>query len=191
MVHFLYGTIHYVIHFPLSIPCVIPSHVVPALGHMICFSPCEKQPLWLKLLLLFNHSVVSEVMQPHGPQQARLPCTSQSPRVCSNSCPLSRWCHPTILSSGIPFSSCPQSFSASGGMMIFQWVSSLYQVAIGLELQLQYSPSSEYSGLISFRIDWFDLLAVQETLKSLLQDHSSKASVLQCSAFFMVPLSYP
>ena len=60
-----------------------------------------------------------------------------------------------------------------------------------MELQLQHSPSSEYSGLISFRIYWFDLLAVQETLKSLLQHHSSKTSVIQHSAFFMVQLSHP
>ena len=60
-----------------------------------------------------------------------------------------------------------------------------------LEFQLQLGPSNEYSGLISFRIDWFDLLAVQRTLKSLLQHHTSKASILQCSAFFMVQLSHP
>ena len=60
-----------------------------------------------------------------------------------------------------------------------------------MEFQLQHHPSNEYSGLISFRIDWFDLLAVQETLKSFLQHHSSKASILQCSAFFMVQLSHP
>ena len=60
-----------------------------------------------------------------------------------------------------------------------------------MELQLQHSPSSEYSGLISFRMDWLDLLAVQGTLKSLLQHHSSKASILQCSAFFIVQLSQP
>ena len=59
-----------------------------------------------------------------------------------------------------------------------------------MELQLQHSPSNEYLGLISFRIDWFDLLAVQGTLKSVLQHHSSKASILRCSAFFMVQLSH-
>ena len=60
-----------------------------------------------------------------------------------------------------------------------------------LQLQHSFSPSSEYSGLISFRIDWFDLLAVQRTLKSLLQHHSSKASTLQCSVFFTVQVSHP
>ena len=76
---------------------------------------------------------------------------------------------------------------------LFQWVGSLHQVAIVLERQLKLtlSPSKEYSGLISFRTDWFDLLAVQGTLKSLLKHHSSKASILWCSAFFMAQLSHP
>ena len=73
---------------------------------------------------------------------------------------------------------------------LFQWVSSSHQVAKVLEFQLQHQSSNEYSGLISFRINWFDLLAVQGTLKSLLQHHSSKASVFRCLAFFMVQLSH-
>ena len=64
--------------------------------------------------LLFGCSPVSNSLWPHGPQHARLPCPSLSPGACSNSCPLSQWCHPTISSSGIPFSSCPQTFPASG-----------------------------------------------------------------------------
>ena len=72
-----------------------------------------------------------------------------------------------------------------------QGVSSLHQGAKVLEFQLQISPSNEYSGLISFRMDWLDLLAVQGTLKSLLQHHSSKASILLCSAFFIAQLSHP
>ena len=75
------------------------------------------------------------------------------------------------------FSSYPQSFPASGS---FQWVSSSHQVAKVLQLSFSISPSNEYSGLISFRMDWFDLLAVQGTLKSLLQHHSLKASILRC-----------
>ena len=94
------------------------------------------------------------------------------------------WCHPTISSSVIPFSPCLQSFWVSGSK--FQWVSSLYQVAKVLELQLQQQPTNEYSELISFRISWFDHHAIQGTLKSLLQHHNSKASVLCCSAFFMI-----
>ena len=74
---------------------------------------------------------------------------------------------------------------------LFKWVTSSHQVAKVLEFQLQLSPSNEYSGLISFRIDWFDFLLVQGTLKSLLQHHSSKSSILQHSAFFIVQLSHP
>ena len=71
-------------------------------------------------LLSFNHSVVSDSVQPQGLQQARLPCPSPSPRVCSNSSPSSWWCHPTILSSVVPFSSCLQSFPASGSVLMSQ-----------------------------------------------------------------------
>ena len=75
-------------------------------------------------LLLFSHSVVSDSLQPHGLQHARLPCPSPTPGACSNSCPLSQWCHPTILSSIIPFSSCPQSFPASGSFPMSQFFTS-------------------------------------------------------------------
>ena len=106
-----------------------------------------------------------------------------------NSCPLSRWCHPTISSSVVPFSSCPQSFPASGSFPMSQLFASGGQ-SIGVSV-LNISPSSEHPGLISFRMDWSDLLAIQGTLKSILQHHSSKASILQCSAFFIVQLSHP
>ena len=107
---------------------------------------------------------------------------SPSPGVYSNSRPLSQWRHPTISFSVFPLSSCPQSFPASGS---FQWVSSSHQVAKVL-VSFNISPFNEHPGLISFRMDWLDLLAVQGTLKSYLQHHSSKASILQCSAFFIV-----
>ena len=110
------------------------------------------------------------------------------PRVCSNSHPLNQWCHPTISSSVSPFSSC---LSLSQHQGLFQWVGSLHQVAKVLELQFSIGPSGEYSGLISFKINRFDLLVVQGTLKSLLQHCSLKASVLWHSAFFMVQLSHP
>ena len=102
----------------------------------------------------------------HGLQRARLPCPSPTPRACSNSCPSSQWCHPAISSSVVPFSSCLQSFPAS----VFSSESVLHITwpkywSFGFSI----STSNEYSGLISFRIDWFDLLAVQRTLKSLLQ----------------------
>ena len=84
----------------------------------------------------------------------------------------------------------PLTFNISLHQGLFKWASSLQQVAKVLELQLQHQ-SNEHSGLISFRMDWLDLLAVQGTLKSLLQHHSSKASILWCSAFFIVQLSHP
>ena len=74
--------------------------------------------------LLFSCSVVSDSLRPHGLQHARLPCPSPSSRVCSNSCPLSQWCHPTISSSVFPFSSCPQSFPASGSFLVSQFFAS-------------------------------------------------------------------
>ena len=114
--------------------------------------------------------------------------SSPTPGVHPNPCPSSRWCHPTISSSVVPFSSCPQSFPASGSfhesVLRIRWPKYW-------SFSFSISPSSEYSGLISFRMDWLDLLAVQGTLKSLLQHHSSKASILRRSAFFMVQLSHP
>ena len=123
------------------------------------------------------------------PWTARLPCPSLSPGICSNSCPLSQWCFLTISSSAAPFSFCLQSFQAFQGL--FHWVGSLHQVPKYWSFSFSISPSNEYSGLISFRIDWFDFLVVQGTLKSLLQHYSLKASILWCSAFFMVQLSHP
>ena len=119
---------------------------------------------------------------PHGLQHARLPCPLLSSGVCSNSCPLSRRCYPTISSSVAPFSSCPQSSPESGSFVS--------KAALHIR-SFSISPSNEYSGSVSFRIEWFDLLAVQRTLKSLLQHHSLKASILQCSAFCMVQLPHP
>ena len=137
----------------------------------------------------FSRSVISDPLWPHGLQHARLPCHSPSPRVCSNSCPLSQWCHPTISFSVAPFSSCPQSFLAPGffpNELVLHITWPKYW-----RFSFSISPSNEYSGLISFKIDWFDLFAIQGTLKSLLQHHSSKASIFWRSAFFMVQLSHP
>ena len=123
-------------------------------------------------------------------QHARLFCPPLSPRVCSNSCPLSQWYYLTIVSFATHFSSCPQSFPASGCFPMSQ--SALYiSWQKYWSFSFSISSSDEYSGLISFRIDWFNLLAVWGTLKSLLQHHNSKASILQCSAFLMVQLSHP
>ena len=113
---------------------------------------------------------------PHGLQPSRLLCPPLSPRVCSHSCPFTQWCYLTISSSA---SISPFAFSLSQHQGLSQWVGSSHQVAKVLELQRQHHSSSEYSGLISFRIDWFDVPADQETLKSLLQHHSLKALILQ------------
>ena len=132
----------------------------------------------------FSHSVMSCSLRPHGLQHARLSCPLPSPGVCSNSCPLSQWCHPNISSSVIPFSSNPQSFPASGSFPL-SWLCIRWPKYWSFSFNI--SPSSECSGMISFRFDWFDLLAVQGALKSLLQHCSSKASIFQLSAFFVVP----
>ena len=136
----------------------------------------------------FSRSVMSNSLQPLGLQHASLPGPSPIPRACSNSCPSSRWCHPTISSSVVRFSSCLQALLSirvfsSESVLGIRWPKYW-------SFSFSVSPSNEYSGLISFRIDWFDL-AVHGTLKSLLQHHSSKASIFQCSAFFMVQLSHP
>ena len=140
------------------------------------------------MVIQFSRSVVSDYLQPHGLQHARLSCPSPIPGVYSISCPWSWW---SIQPSPPLLSPSPLIFNLSQHQDLFQWVSSSHQMAKVLEFQLQCQSSNEYSGLISFRIDWLDLLAVQGTLKSLLQHHSSKASVLQCSALFMVQLSHP
>ena len=123
---------------------------------------------------------MSNSLRLHEPQHARLPCPSLFPGACSNSCPLNQLWHPTTSSSVALFSSCPQSFPASGSLPKY-W-----------SFSFSNSPSNEYSGMISFRIDWFDLHAVQGILKRLpLQHHNSKASILQHSGFFVVRLSHP
>ena len=137
----------------------------------------------------FSHSVMSDSLRPHESQHARPPCPSPTPGVCSNSCPSSWWCHPAISSSVVPFSSCPQSLPAS---RVFSNESALrIRWPKYWNFSFTISPSNEHPGLISFRMDWLDLLAVQGTLKSLLQRHSSKASIFQFSAFFIVQLSHP
>ena len=134
----------------------------------------------------FSHSVVSALCDPVDCSTPGFP-VSPSLRVCSNSCTLSRWCHPTI-------SSCrpllPRSIFPS--IRIFSKESALHiRWPKYWSFSFNISPCNEHPGLISFRMDWLDLLAVQGTLKSLLQRHSSKASILGCSAFFIVQLSHP
>ena len=108
-------------------------------------------------MLLFSCSVVADSFRPYGLQHTRLPCLSLSPGVCSNSCPLRQCCRSTI-SSVTPS---PLALTLPQHWVFCSELGSLHQVAKVLELQLQISPSNEYSGLISFRIDWFDLLAIQ------------------------------
>ena len=140
---------------------------------------------YLRSSVQFSCSVVFDSLQPRGLQHARPPCPSPTPRVYPNSCPLSRWCHPTISSSVVPFS-CLQSFPASGSFQMSQ----LFCIRWPKDWSFSFSisPSNEHPGLISFRMDWLDLLAVRETLKSHLQHYSSKASVLLRSAFLIVQL---
>ena len=133
---------------------------------------------------------MSDSLQPHGLQQARLPCPSLSHGVCSNSCPLNQWCHPTISSSVTPFSPCPQSFSASVSFSISQ----LYAWGgqnFGASASASVFPMNIQGWFPLDLFDWFDLLAIQGTLKSLLQHHNSKASLLWNSAFFMVWFPHP
>ena len=132
-------------------------------------------------------SVMSNYLWPHGLQHARLPCPSPSPRVCSNPCPLSWWCHPNISSTVALFSSCCQSFLAWGSFPVSQLFES-GSWSIG---------ASAWASVLTVNIQgWFTLrliglisLLVQGTLKSLLQHHSLKASILPHSAFFMFQLS--
>ena len=132
---------------------------------------------------------MSNCLWPHGLQHLRLPCPSLSPGVCSNSCPLSWWCHPTISSSVIPFSSCSQSFPASGSFPVSQLFASG-----GLSIEVSASTSVlPMNTQDCSSLGWTRWIFLQSkgTLKSLLQHHSSKASILRLSAFFIVQLLHP
>ena len=117
-----------------------------------------------------------------------VPCPSPTPGACSNSCPSSWRCHPTISSSVVPFSTCLQSFPTSGSLKHESVLRIRWPKYWSFSFSL--SPPNEYSELTSFRIDWLDLFAVQGILKSLPQHHISKASILQHSVFCMVQLSH-
>ena len=136
----------------------------------------------------FSCSVVSDSLRPHEPQHDRPPCPSPTPGVHPNACPSRRWCHPTISSSVVPFSSCPQSFPASRSFPMSQ-----HFTRGGQSIEVSASTSA-----LPINIqDWFPLGLIglisllSRGLSSFLQHHSSKASILQCSAFFIVQLSYP
>ena len=169
-------------------------------GSIIGISSCngcgvvlhESSPFWPPSFIFsvsqFSHSVVSDSLWPHGLQHARPPCLPPTPGIYSNSCPLSQWCHPTISSSVVPFSSHLQSFPASGSLPMSQLFASGGQ-SIGVSASVSVLPMNIQ--LISFRMDRLYLLAVQRTLTSLLQHHSSKPSILRHSAFFIFQLSQP
>ena len=143
--------------------------------------------LWFSSLQ-YSRSVVFDPLWPLGLQHTRPPYPTPTPGVYPNSCSLSQWWHPTISSSVVPFSSCPQPFPASGSFQMsalrIRWPK-YWTFSFNIHL------ANEHPRLISFGMDWLDLLSVQGTLKSLLQHHSSKASFLWCSAFFTVQLSNP
>ena len=128
---------------------------------------------------------LGQTLRLHVLQCTRLSRPSLSPEVCSSSCPLSPWCNPTISACAAPFSSCLPSIRVFSNELALHIRWPKYW-----SFSFNISPSSEYSGLIFFRINRLDHLAVQGTLKGLLQHHILKASVLQCSAFFMVQLSH-
>ena len=136
----------------------------------------------------FSHSVVSNSLWPHEPQHARPPCPSPTPRVHPKPCPLNLWCHLTI-------SSCHPRLLLPSIFPSISFFSNKSDLRIRWPKYWSFSfnirPSNEHPGLISFRMDWLDLLAVQRALNSLLQHHSSKASILWHSAFLIIQLSYP
>ena len=130
---------------------------------------------------------MSDSLRLHGLQHARLPCPSQTPRACSSSCQLSQWCHPTVSSSVVPFSSCLQSFPASRSFPMSQLFISGGQ-NIGASVSASVLPMNIQDWL---PLGLTGLISLQSKGLSNLQHHSSKASILQCSSFFIVQLSYP
>ena len=176
-----------ILHMVMWVSMLLFSYISPS---PLLSSPCvHKSIFYVCFSTQFSRTVVSNSLQAHEPQQARPPRPLPTPGVHPNPCPSSQWCHPTISSSAIPFSSCLQSFPASGYFPMSQLFASGDQ-SIG-SFSFNISPSNEHPGLISFRMDWLHLLAVQGTLKNLLQHHSSKASIFRHTAFFIVQLSHP
>ena len=136
----------------------------------------------------FSYSVVFNSLQPHELQDARPPCPSPIPGVHPNTCPLSWWCHPAISSSVSPFSSCPQSLRASRSFQMSQLFRSGGQ-SIGVSTSTSVLPMNTQDWSL---LGWTTWISSQSKgFSSLLQHHSSKASILQCSAFFTVQLSHP
>ena len=126
---------------------------------------------------------------PHGLQHIRLPCPSQFPEVCSNSCLLNWWCHSTLSSSVTPLSSCPQSFPASGYFPM-SWLFTSGDQNIGASASASVLPMN-IQGWFPLRFTYLISLQSKALSQSLLQHHCSKASILRCSGFFMAQLSHP
>ena len=151
----------------------------------------ESEPLlsWSFSSVQFSCSVMSNSLRPHESQHARPPCPSPTPGMYLNSGPLSQWCHLTISYSVVPFSFCLQSFPTWGSFQMSQLLASGGQ-SIGVSASTSVLPmnTQDWSPL-----GWTGWISLQSkgTLKSLLQHHSSKASILRCSAFFIVQLSQP
>ena len=153
---------------------------------IILFSQTKAVAKSCQHIVQFSHSVVSNSLWPHELQQARPPCPSPTPRVHTNPC---HWVGDAIQPS-YPLSTLLLLPSIFPSIRIFSNESVLcIRWPKYWSFNFNISPTNERSGLISFRMDWLDLLAVQGTLNSLLQHHGSKASILQCSAFFIVQLS--
>ena len=168
---------------PLSLDSNIS--VVMQLDHCRSYGRSSNYGLVLRQ---FSRSVVSDSLQLHGLKHTRIPCPSPTPKTWSNiSIESVMLCNHLILDR--PLS--PPAFKFPQHQGLFQWVSFLKQVPKYWCFNFSISHSKEYSGLISFWIDWLDLLAVQGNLKNLLQHHSSKASILWCSTLFIVQLSHP
>ena len=128
---------------------------------------------------------MSDSLQPHEPQHSRPPCPLLIPIIYPNSCPSSQWCHLILCRPLLLLSSIPPSIKVFSNESTFHMRWPKYW-----SFSFSIIPSKEQPGLISFRMYWLDVLADKGTLKSLLQHHSSKASILQCSAFFTVQLSH-
>ena len=167
---------HHAYSRPFTTPCI---SMVRATAFLIVTESAYINPELL--LLLFICQVVSNCLWLHGLWHTKLLCPSLSPGVCSNSCPWSQWCHSTISSSVFLLPSVVPSirFFSNESVLLIRWPK-YWSFSFSISL------SSEYSGLISLRIDWFDFFAVQGTLWSLPQHHNLKASIVWCSAFFMV-----
>ena len=153
----------------------------------VCVHMCGLLISFCELNLLC-HSVVSDFLRPHGLQHARLPCLSPSPGACSDSCLLSRWCHPTISSSVVPFS-CLQSFPEPGSFKM-NWLLTLGGQSIGASATPSVLPMNIQDW---FPLGWTCWISLQSKGLSRVfsQHHSLKASILWLSAFFMVQLSHP